>query len=41
VKLSEQLAWARGGWRELAAVAGGRAARQAVELLVHGQGSGD
>jgi hypothetical protein len=41
VKLPEQLAWARGGWGELAAVAEARAARRAVELSVHGQGFGD
>jgi hypothetical protein len=37
VRLTEQLARARGGWGELSAVAGARA----VELSVHGQGSGD
>jgi hypothetical protein len=41
VRLAEQLAWARGGWGELAVVARARAARQAVELSVHCQGSGD
>jgi hypothetical protein len=41
VRLAEQLAWARGGWGELVEVAGARAARQAVELSVHCQGSGD
>jgi hypothetical protein len=36
VRLAKQLAWARGGWGELATVAGAQAARQAMELSVQG-----